>query len=315
MLSDIEDGSPNRLLNTGATLPLVTPAAPTGVSATTPATSSTTVSWTRSVTPEVLDQTVNIYINDSFARSTVVPANSTSTSFTSLTVGQSYTFTVQARNALGLGDASTPSTAVVYRTAPGTPSSLRATILTSGPSAGAGSLTWSVTSVGGSSLVEQTVRTYRASTLVATTTLSGTDTSFTTPGALDPGVAYKFTVQARNAVGASSFSSYSNIITRIIAPSAPTSVAAVLRSTTNARVTWVLGTTASSTGGSSIAEQAINVYANGVFVRSITVGGSTRSFTYEELVIGKAYTFTVQARNVIGWGATSAPSGTVTRLR
>jgi len=315
VLSEIEDGSPNRLLNTGAVLPLVTPAAPTDVRATTPTTSSTTVSWTRSVTPEVLDQTVNIYINDSFARSTVVPANSTSTSFTSLTVGQSYTFTVQARNALGLGDPSSPSTAVVYRTAPSTPSSLRATILTSGATLGAGSLTWSVTSLGGSPLLDQTVRTYRAGTLVATTTVAGTDTSFITPGALDLGVAYKFTVQARNAIGASSFSSYSNTITHIIAPSAPTSVAAVLRSSTNARVTWVLGTTASSTGGSSITEQSIKVYANGVLVKSITVGGSTRSFTYEELVIGKAYTFTVQARNVVGWGTASAPSGTVTRLR
>jgi len=315
VLSEIEDGSPNRLLNTGAVLPLVTPAAPTGVSATTPTTSSTTVSWTRSVTPEVLDQTVNIYIDNSFARSTVVPATSTSTSFTSLTVGQSYTFTVQARNALGLGDPSSPSTAVVYRTAPSTPSSLRVSILTSGATLGAGSLTWSVTSLGGSPLLDQTVRTYRAGTLVATTTVAGTDTSFITPGALDLGVAYKFTVQARNAAGASSFSSYSNIVTRIIAPSAPTSVAAVLRSTTNARVTWVLGTTASSTGGSAITEQSINVYSNGVFVKSITVGASARSFIYEELVIGKAYTFTVQARNVVGWGTASAPSGTVTRLR
>ena len=311
VLSDIGDGSPNRLLNTGAALPVATPTAPTGVNASTPTTASTTVRWTRSTSTSVLDQTVNIYSNASFVRSIVVSATATSTTFNPLTLGASYTFTVQARNALGLGTASSPSVAVVYRTAPSTPSSLNASIVTSGEATGAGRVSWSVSSIGGSPLLDQTVRIYRAGTLVATTTVAGTDTSFTTPSALDVGVAYKFTVQARNAVGSSSISSFSNTITRRVAPSAPVSISAALRSSTTARVTWTTG----YNGGSALTEQAVNIYVNGVFLRSVTVSASTRAYTTEELLVGRAYTFTVQARNAIGWSAPSALSTAVTRLR
>lgn len=311
VLDDIGEGSPNRLLNTGAILPTSPPTAPTGVSATTPTTSSTTVRWTRSTSTDVLDQTVNAYSNGSFVRSIVVSATATSTTFSPLTVGASNTFTVQARNSLGLGAASDPSTAVVYRTAPSTPSSLDASVVAAGETAGAGRVSWSVNSTGGSPLLDQTVRTYRAGTLVATTTVAGTESSFTTPSALDVGVAYKFTVQARNAVGSSSFSSFSSTITRRVAPSAPVSISAALRSTTAARVTWTTG----SNGGSALTEQAVNIYVNGVFLRSVTVSGSTRAYNTEDLAIGKDYTFTVQSRNAIGWGPPSALSNSVTRLR
>ena len=311
VLDDIGDGSPNRLLNTGAILPVATPTAPSGVSASTPTTSSTTVRWTPSTSTSVLDQTVKAYSNGSFVRSIVVSATATSTTFNPLTLGASYTFTVQARNAIGLGDASDPSTAIVYRTAPSTPSSLNASIVASGETTGAGRVEWSVSSIGGSPLLDQTVRTYRAGTLVATTTVVGTATSFTTPSALEVGVAYKFTVQARNAVGSSSFSAFSTTVTRRVAPSAPVSISAVLRSSTTARVTWTTG----YNGGSALTEQAVNIYLNGVFLRSVTVSGSTRSYNTEELIVGRAYTFTVQARNAIGWGAPSALSNSVTRLR
>ena len=311
VLSDIGDGSPNRLLNTGATLPTATPIAPTGVVATTPTTSSTKVTWTRSTSTAVLDQTVNVYSNGSLLRSVVVAATATSTTFGPLTVGDAYTFTVQARNALGLGEASSPSTAVVYRTAPSTPTSVAASITESGT----GSVTWTVASTGASDLLDQTVRTYRGTTLVATTIVAGSARNFTTPAPLDLGLAYRFTVQARNAIGSSAFSASSTTITRILAPSAPTGVTAALQSTTNARVSWTLGTAATATGGSAVAEQMITVYADGVFVRSITVSASTRSYTYEGLLLGKGYTFTVKARNVVGWGVDSAPSVSISRVR
>jgi hypothetical protein len=315
VLEDIGDGSPNRLVNTCFVLPLVTPDAPTGVVATTPTTSSTTVSWTKSIAPSVLDQTVNTYSNGTLIRSIVVSATTTSTSINPLRLGESYTFTVQARNALGLGEASSPSAAIVYRIAPSTPSSVVASILTSGSTPGAGAVTWSVNSLGGSPLIDQTVRVFRGNTLVTTSVLSGSDTSFTTAAALDLGSPYRFTVQVRNAVGSSSVSSYSNTVTRLLAPSAPVSVAATLRLATNAKITWIAGATTLSLGGSALTEQSVNVYVNGLFVRSITVSASTRSFTYEELVIGKAYTFTVQSRNAIGWSPESSFTGAVTRLR
>ena len=172
-------------------------------------------------------------------------------------------------------------------------------------------MSWSVSSDGGSPLLDQTVRTYRAGVLVATTTVAGTDTSFITPSALDVGVAYRFSVQARNVVGSSSFSSLSNSVTRTVAPSAPISISAALRTSTTARVTWTTG----SNGGSALTEQAVNIYVNGVFLRTVTVGASVRAYTTEELLVGRAYTFTVQTRNAVGWSSPSALSNSVTRLR
>lgn len=304
VLEEIGDGSPNRLLNTGATLP---PVAPTGVRATTPTSSSTTVSWTRSTTASILDQTVKAYSNGSLVRTTVVSASSSTYTFSPLVAGAAYTFTVQARTSAGLGTASNPSTEVVYRTAPGVPTALRASIT----GAGAGSVTWTNGASNGSPPTEQIVRTYRGSTLVATTSLAGTATSFTTPAALDLGVAHWFTVQSRNAVGLSPVSTASSTITRIIAPNAPVSVVAALRSSIHAQVTWSIG----SNGGSVLTEQVVNVYANGVLIRSVTLGASTRSYIEESLIVGARYTFTVKARNVVGWSAASTPSGAVVRLR
>ncbi len=308
----VRDGgsnSPNRLLNTGATQAPITerPAAPTSVTATTPAAGSTTVTWTRSTSVPILDQTVNIYRNATLLKPTVVSSDVTSMNYTSMTAGASYTFSVQARNAAGLSAESSPSSPVVYRTAPSAPA-VPVASLTAG---GAGSITWALGSDNGSALTEQIVRTYRGTSLVATTSVSGTDTSFTTPSMLDVGTAYKFTVQARNSLGLSTESAFSNTVTRIVAPSAATNVAAAVKSTSNVKVTWTIG----SNGGSALRGQIVNLYKNGVFVASYNVGASEKSLVLEGMKLGETYTFTVQSRNNIGWSPESVLSNAVKRTR
>ena len=309
VLTDIDEDSPNLLLFTGVAPPPITqvPNAPTSVRVSVATANGTTVSWTRSTSTAVLDQTVNAYRNGTLIKSTVVAATSTSLVQGSLTPGASYTFTVQARNLVGLSAASSTSSAVVYRTKPNTPSSVVASINGSGVA----SLSWTVVADGGSPITEQTVRTYRGSVLVETTTLSGSATGFTTPRALDLGVAYKFTVLARNTIGLSSASAYSNTVTYSTAPSSPIDVVATLRATSNVRISWTRG----ATGGSALIGQTVSVFADGEFLQAIELGGNAKNLTLTGMSPGVAYTFTVQARNLIGESAESERSDAVSRIR
>ena len=308
-ISNGGERSPNLLLHTGATPPPVTeaPVAPTSVSATTPANATTTVTWLPSTSTPTLDQTVNIYRDGTLLRSTVVASSTKTMTYSSMTTGASYTFTVQARNSIGLSTASSASTAVVWRTVPSKPTSVAAAVNPSGIA----SLTWSVTSDGGSALTEQLVRTYRDSELVATTSVSGTATGFTTTTSLDVGASYKFTVQVRNSIGLSPVSGYSNTVVFANAPSPATSVVATLKFTSNAKITWTLG----ANGGSALTGQVVRAYANGVYLTSFNVSGTAKSLTLLGMSTGVSYTFTVQAVSLAGSSAESAPSNAISRIR
>ncbi len=309
MVLDGGTRSPNLLLHTGYTPPPVTepPAAPGSVSASTPSGGSTTVSWTPTTSPSVIDQTVNAYSNGTLAKATVVSASASSLTFGPLTPGASYTFTVQARNSIGSSTASVASSAVVWRTTPSMPTSVTATL---NPDATA-SVSWSVASDGGSALTEQVVRTYKGSDLVATTSVSGSATGYTTPAPLELGATYRFTVQARNSIGLGTVSGYSNSLVIARAPGAATSVVAALRATSNAKITWTPG----SNGGSALTRQVVRAYADGVYLKSFDVSGTAKSLTLTGVSIGVSYTFTVQAVNLIGTGAESTASNAILRVR
>lgn len=305
-ISDAGEDSPNRLLNAGVITEL--PTKPSGVAAASPIGGSTKISWIRSTSAPVIDQTVNAFSNGSLIKTTVVSATATSLTFGPLAPGSTYTFTVQARNIVGLSAESTPSNTIVWRTAPTIPSSVTASVNPTGTA----SLTWTIASDGGSAITEQTVRIYRGSDLVAAPTLTGAATGFTTSTPLEAGIAYKFTVQARNAIGTSTASAYSNTVTRTTAPAPATEVRASLNSQAKAVIVWVPG----STGGATVTEQAITIYANGIAVGSLTVSASARTATTPSaLPIGVPYTFTVKAKNAVGWSSESNRSSSVTRLR
>jgi subtilisin family serine protease len=304
-ISDAGEDSPNRLLNAGVITEL--PTKPSGVAAASPIGGSTKISWTRSTSAPVIDQTVNAFSNGSLIKTTVVSATATSLTFGPLAPGSTYTFTVQARNVVGLSAESTPSNAIVWRTVPLIPTSVAAAVNPTGTA----SVTWNVASNGGSVLTEQILRTYRGTDLIATTTLSGTDIGFTTATPLDAGIAYKFTVQARNAIGTSTASAYSNTVTRITAPTAPTNVVAEVKSASNAKISW----SPRSNGGSPVIGQVVRAYANGTYHASFDVSGSAKSLTLTNLSPGVSYTFTVQARNLVDTGSESVPSNAIIRVR
>lgn len=309
VILDPGEKSPNLLLHTGATPPPITepPVAPTTVSASTPRNAATTVSWIPTTSTPILDQTVNTYRNGTLLSSTIVASTIRTMTYSSMTAGASYTFTVQARNIIGLSTESSESAAVVWRTVPSTPTAVTAS---SNPS-GTASLSWSITSDGGSELTEQVVRAYKGSDLVATTSLSGSTIGFTTPTPLELGVAYRFTVQVRNSIGLSAISGYSNSVVVTNAPSAPTNVVAAVKSTSNAKISWRPG----SNGGSPFIGQVVRAYANGTYHASFDVSGSAKSLTLTNMSPGVSYTFTVQARNLVGSGPESAPSNAIIRVR
>lgn len=141
-----------------------------------------------------------------------VPANVYSAVVPNLTNGTPYTFTVVAENAIGASPASNAVT-VTPVTVPNAPSDLTGT-------AGNGQVTlqWTLpTNVGGSALTATAVYGTSAQGDTFVEALGPTTTS-TTVTSLTNGVAYTFTVNATNSVGASV---YSNAVT--LTPGAPSS--------------------------------------------------------------------------------------------
>jgi hypothetical protein len=150
------------------------------------------------------------------------------------------------------------------------------------------------------------VRAFSGATLVSTTTV-GNVTS-TVIGSLANGTAYTFDVSAVNAVGPGPVSARSVAATPTApatAPSAPV-IGTATAGNASATVTW----TTPASGTSPITGYTVE-RTNGATVVLTNVPVSN-SFTATGLVNGTAYSFRVRANSVVGAGAFSAASNTVT---
>ena len=216
---------------------------------------------------------------------------------TGLTNGSAYTFTVTATNAIGTGPASAASNSVtpIAATVPGAPTIGTAT-------AGNTQATVSFTapaSNGGSAITSYTV-----TSSTGGRTGTGTTSPITVTG-LTNGTPYTFTVKATNAIGTGAASAASNSVTpaATTVPGAPTIGTATPG---NAQAT-VSFTAPASNGGSAITLYTVTSSTGGK-----TGTGTASPITVTGLTNGTAYTFTVTATNVIGTGAASAASNSVT---
>ncbi|HET7489537.1 MAG TPA: FG-GAP-like repeat-containing protein [Acidimicrobiales bacterium] len=137
------------------------------------------------------------------------------TTFTGLTDGVPYTFTVTATNATGTGLASAPVT-FVPAAAPSAPQNVTAT---AGDTEAA--VRWDPPADdGGAPVREYVVTIYAAGKFVGLVPAAATDRSATATG-LTNGTAYTFTVTARNLAGAGAESPHTDPVTPSAAPVAP----------------------------------------------------------------------------------------------
>jgi hypothetical protein len=160
---------------------------------------------------------------------------------------------------------------------------------------------------GGSNITSYIVTAYNPdATLFSTTTnVIGTSTDIT---GLANGTAYTFKVQAVNIVGVSGFSAASAAVTPATVPQSPMTVSGVLGDG-KVTVSWAPPTL---DGGSAITSYIVTAYGPNGALFSTKTGITGTSTEITGLANGTAYTFKVQAVNIVGESALSKASGAVT---
>jgi hypothetical protein len=223
--------------------------------------------------------------------------STTSATFSGLSNGTTYTFTVAAVNALGTGPAATTGQAAVNSGVPDAPGAPTATPATDGSI----TVSWSAPSGNGS-----TITGYTVTNLTTNQSVSTSSTSYDFPASgLSRGTSYSFSITATAKDGDTGTAAGTAAVTDEGPPGAPTSVSA---------------TTSGTAASVSFAPPA---GAGGVEVSSFTVtaspGGATGSasaspITVSNLTPGTTYTFTVVADSSVAGVANSpasAPSAAV----
>ena len=144
---------------------------------------------------------------------------------------------------------------------------------------------------------------------VVRTIAGNTASTSRTVTALTNGTTYTFKVAARNTFGTGVFSAASNAVTPATVPGAPT-IGTASAANASATVRW---TAPGSDGGSAITGYLVRALnpANVVVTTQPAAAGAT-SLVVTGLTNGTAYHFQVAATNLIGTGAFSASSNTVT---
>ena len=137
--------------------------------------------------------------------------------------------------------------------------------------------------------------------------VTGSSSPITVTG-LTIGQTYTFTVIATNSGGSSAPSAPSNSVATATVPDAPTGVNGI---SGNQEAT-IYFTDPASDGGSTILDYRVTGYVTDISFGSIVGSGSGTSFA--GLTNGATYTFTVAARNALGYSVESAPSAAITIL-
>jgi len=151
---------------------------------------------------------------------------------------------------------------------------------------------------GGTRVSDYTVLAYRGTTLEATAWADATERTAEVPG-LTPGVAYTFTVVARNFKGTGPESARSTVVVpTATAPGEPLP-GSVTSGNQWAQIRWSAPV---STGGSAITGYVVRVSSNGQVVRTVTAAATARSVRVDRLGNGTLYSVSIAARNAVGTG-------------
>ncbi len=270
--------------------PQNTPSAPTGILVT-PGVTSVLVTWSAPTAGAAVTGYV-VTASPGGATCTPSPATSLSCSFTNLTPGTTYTFSVVASSAYGMGPASMPSASVLMPVVPGTPTNVSL-------QAGDGSLVvgWTSPSQNGGAPITS----YIATAQPGGATCTSAQSPCTITG-LSNGTNYTVTVRALNGVGSSAASSPSSGAIPSGLPGIPNNVYQSDNSQSAIRMQW---SDANNNGASITQYQAqTNTGAS-----CIVGAGQGDTCVIPNLPAGSSFTCYVRAMNANGWGGWSGGVG------
>lgn len=277
------------------------PDAPTGVTGSNPTATSIDVTWSAPANDggeAIIDYEVTATPGGATLST---PDDSTSLTFTGLTAGTAYTFTVIATNLDGDSLPSAASAAVTTLDVPGTPTSVG--LAQGTPPSTQLVATWvAPADTGGSAIIDYTVELVDvvATTVVQTDTVTGLTATFS---GLDASTNYQVRVSARNAVGSgpNGLGSGATAAPPAVAPGAFT-VTATAATSTSANVGWTEAT------GNPVPTYSASISPAGPTVGAVNQAARTVSVT--GMTPGVEYTITVTAAN--GEAPNSTASATVT---
>lgn len=276
--------------------PTTIPGAPTSVTST-PGSSSIDLAWSAPASnggAAISDYIIELSTNGGSSWSTFNDGTSTATSasVTGLTNGTQYIFRVSAVNSVGTGVASTWTTSVAPRTAPGTPSNLS---LTPGSSSLAAS--WTAPSSGGSTITDYVIE-YSTDGSVWTTFNDGlSTTASTTISGLTNGTAYYVRVSAVNVAGTGTAVTSATTSTPRTTPSAP-SITSIVAGDAELSVRFSAG----GTGGSAITAYQYSINGGSTWVNTVA---TSSPITITGLTNGTRYQVSIRAVNIVGSGVAS----------
>ena len=221
--------------------------------------------------------------------------------FEGLTGGTSYSFTVKAKNNLGEDSLASSTATFVAQSIPGDATAVSA-IATA---AGQITLTWTApTNLGGLTLDAYKITGNEG---FAAETATNTSTTKVINGLRD-GTSYTFTIQASNSLGDAAGESFASALVATV-PGAPTAVTASISGST-VSVGWSAPTNTGGTGSTIGGYTAYLINNSGNDVASSAVAGLSTTFSG---VADGTYTVKVLATNIVGNGARSTPSSSVTK--
>ena len=276
-----------------AVTPIGVSAAPTNVSAT-----AGNAQAIVSFTPPTNTGGANIsyYTVTAFPGGQSMIAYGSPVTFTGLTNGTSYSFSIAATNSAGTSASSYSSSYITPAApigAPGAPSGLYAY---------AGNAQATVSFYAPASNGGATINSYTVTASPGGQSNSASSSPINVTG-LTNGTSYTFTVTASNSAGMGAASAASNAVTPIGVSAAPTNVSATAG---NAQAI-ISFTPPTNTGGANISYYTVTAFPGG---QSMTGYGSP--ITVSGLANGTSYTFTVTAANSAGTSTSSAASSSVT---
>ena len=279
------------------------PAAPIGLTIVGNTTTSVALNWTNPGGGGLLNDTIYVYRTDACVFWEPVSLNGAFNAWTvsSLTPNTNYCFSVQAWNQTGGSPLSSPAYARTP-TVPMAPSNVSDSNLTGTSLV----LTW--TNPGGGGLLNATVFRWigtgcRSSENV--TSLGSPNETYSVSG-LVAGTMYCFEVQAWNATGGSLRSAPLTVFTPTI-PGSPTGLIVSQVGTTSLRLGWT-----DPPGGGLVNLTIWLGIGNCAFTDSTSVGSGATEWSFVHLAPATEYCFAVQAWNLTGASALSAPDLTAT---